>query len=176
MPLTRASLTLSGGQQQRVSLARAVYSRAKIVLIDDVFSALDSSTAKDIYNNCIKGDILRDRTVVLVTHQVSLIRDSASQILNLSHGTLITGESKPNQESLELDQDTPKLPSTKEELVELLELENISTDGKIVLEEERQTGRLSPRLIRNYLRFMGGPLLVLCLFLSGVIGVRYHGV
>ncbi|GAX71609.1 ATP-binding cassette multidrug transporter [Saccharomyces cerevisiae] len=46
-------ITLSGGQKQRISLARAVYSSAKHVLLDDCLSAVDSHTAVWIYENCI---------------------------------------------------------------------------------------------------------------------------
>lgn len=41
-------ITLSGGQKQRVALARAVYSRCSLLLLDDVFSALDAHTSRHI--------------------------------------------------------------------------------------------------------------------------------
>ncbi|KAL0950642.1 hypothetical protein HGRIS_007430 [Hohenbuehelia grisea] len=58
-------LTLSGGQKARVTLARAVYSRAEIVLLDDVFASLDVHTAKRVAERCLSGDLLRGRTVIL---------------------------------------------------------------------------------------------------------------
>lgn len=62
---------LSGGQRQRVSLARAVYARMDIVLLDDVLSALDAKTEKLVVEKLLspKG-IFRDlgTTVVLITH------------------------------------------------------------------------------------------------------------
>ena len=59
-------LTLSGGQKARITLARAVYSKAEILLLDDVLAALDVHTARWIVDKCFKGDLLRGRTVVLV--------------------------------------------------------------------------------------------------------------
>ncbi len=56
--------------QARIGLARAVYSKAAIVLLDDVLSALDVHTSKFIVDNCFKGDLLRGRTVLLVTHHI----------------------------------------------------------------------------------------------------------
>jgi ABC-type phosphate/phosphonate transport system ATPase subunit len=52
--------------QARISLARAVYSPAKIVLLDDVLAALDVHTAKWVVDKCFKGDLVRGRTVLLV--------------------------------------------------------------------------------------------------------------
>lgn len=65
-------VTLSGGQKARLALARAVYSPTKIVLLDDVLSALDAGTVRTVVQRCIKGEVLRDRTVVLATHQYVL--------------------------------------------------------------------------------------------------------
>lgn len=62
-------ITVSGGQKARLSLARAVYSRADIYLMDDPISAVDAKVARRIYNQVIKG-VLKDRTVLLVSHQV----------------------------------------------------------------------------------------------------------
>ena len=59
-------LTLSGGQKARVTLARAIYSSAETLLLDDVLSALDVHTAKWIVDMCFRGDLVKERTFVLV--------------------------------------------------------------------------------------------------------------
>ncbi|KAF7362328.1 Multidrug resistance-associated ABC transporter [Mycena venus] len=65
-------LTLSGGQKARITLARCIYSPAQIILLDDPLSALDSHTAAFIVDNCLAGDLVAERTVLLVTHNVPL--------------------------------------------------------------------------------------------------------
>ncbi|KAJ7779182.1 multidrug resistance-associated ABC transporter [Mycena metata] len=80
-------INLSGGQKARVSLARAVYSRASVLILDDILSAVDVHTAHHIYNNCIKGDIMRGRTVILVSHHIQLCADGAAYVVALDRGT-----------------------------------------------------------------------------------------
>ena len=55
-----------------VSLARAVYSRASILLMDDVLSAVDAHTASHLFENCLRGPLMNGRTVVLVSHHVQV--------------------------------------------------------------------------------------------------------
>ena len=78
---------LSGGQKARVALARAIYSPAKFLLLDDPLSALDQQTAESIVRNCFEGLILEGRTVLLVTHRVELIQNVANQIIEIVEGT-----------------------------------------------------------------------------------------
>jgi ABC-type multidrug transport system fused ATPase/permease subunit len=64
-------ITLSGGQKQRLALAKAVYARKKIILLDDVLSALDIKTANLVLNRLLGEEgVLRKLqiTVVLVSH------------------------------------------------------------------------------------------------------------
>uniref|UniRef100_M4AG65 Canalicular multispecific organic anion transporter 1-like n=1 Tax=Xiphophorus maculatus TaxID=8083 RepID=M4AG65_XIPMA len=67
-------INLSGGQKQRVSLARAAYSEADILLLDDPLSAVDSHVGKHLFDKVIgpKG-ILQNKTRVLVTHGISFL-------------------------------------------------------------------------------------------------------
>ncbi|KAJ5094458.1 P-loop containing nucleoside triphosphate hydrolase protein [Penicillium angulare] len=63
--------SLSGGQKQRVAVARAIYSRLDILVLDDVFSALDARTANRVAQRLIgPSGLLRElkKTVVLITH------------------------------------------------------------------------------------------------------------
>ncbi|KAF5378754.1 hypothetical protein D9615_006977 [Tricholomella constricta] len=79
-------VNLSGGQKARVSLARAVYSRASTLLLDDVLSAVDAHTAHHLYHECLKGDLMQGRTVILVSHHVQLCAPGASYIVALDNG------------------------------------------------------------------------------------------
>ncbi|KAI0792249.1 multidrug resistance-associated ABC transporter [Abortiporus biennis] len=79
-------VNLSGGQKARVSLARAVYSRASVVLLDDVLSAVDAHTARHLYNECLRGDLMRGRTVILVSHHIQLCATGAEYVVALDNG------------------------------------------------------------------------------------------
>lgn len=59
-------LTLSGGQKARVTLARAIYSQAQILILDDILAALDVHTARWVVDKCLQGNLVRGRTVLLV--------------------------------------------------------------------------------------------------------------
>ncbi|KAJ3072963.1 hypothetical protein HDU98_002550 [Podochytrium sp. JEL0797] len=69
-------INLSGGQKQRISLARAVYSRAQFILMDDPLSAVDAPTAKHLFAKAICGSLMKGRTRILVTHATSLVLKS----------------------------------------------------------------------------------------------------
>ncbi|KAF8802271.1 multidrug resistance-associated ABC transporter [Phlegmacium glaucopus] len=87
-------VNLSGGQKARVSLARAVYSRASILLLDDVLSAVDAHTAHHLYHECLKGELMQGRTVILVSHHVQLCAPGASYIVTLDNGRVMFEGSK----------------------------------------------------------------------------------
>jgi ABC-type multidrug transport system fused ATPase/permease subunit len=68
-------LNLSGGQQARVSLARAVYSDADIMLLDDVLSAVDVHVCAHLLRNCILNPkSIGTKTRVIATHQLHWLR------------------------------------------------------------------------------------------------------
>lgn len=79
-------IALSGGQKQRVSLARALYSNSRHVLLDDCLSAVDSHTAAWIYDNCITGPLMANRTCLLVSHNVALTITSAEWVVVMNNG------------------------------------------------------------------------------------------
>ncbi|KAK2461264.1 hypothetical protein APHAL10511_006791 [Amanita phalloides] len=81
-------VNLSGGQKARVSLARAIYSRASILLLDDVLSAVDAQTAHHLYWKCLRGDLACRRTIILVSHHVQLCARGASYVVALNNGRL----------------------------------------------------------------------------------------
>lgn len=83
-------ISLSGGQKQRISLARALYSNSKHLLLDDCLSAVDSHTAKWIYDYCIMGPLMHRRTCILVTHNVALCVPLARHVVVLDNGRIIS--------------------------------------------------------------------------------------
>lgn len=85
-PIGENGIGLSGGQKARVALARAVYSQASIVLLDDPISALDHQTAEWIVKRCLTGKLMEGRTVVLVTHRIDLCKGLAQQTIEVTQG------------------------------------------------------------------------------------------
>lgn len=80
-------INLSGGQKARVSLARAAYSGADIVLMDDSLSAVDSHVGKKLLDNCLLRGPLADKTRVLVTHALHVL-DKTDYIYVVDEGNI----------------------------------------------------------------------------------------
>ncbi len=78
--------TLSGGQKQRVGIARALVHRPEILLCDEATSALDPETTESIL--ALLRDINRQLglTVVLITHDMAVIRQACDRVLVLDQG------------------------------------------------------------------------------------------
>ncbi|SCU84049.1 LAMI_0C05996g1_1 [Lachancea mirantina] len=66
-------VTLSGGQKARINLARAVYARKDVYLLDDILSALDSQVGEMVVENCLT-ELMADKTIIMTTHQPSVIQ------------------------------------------------------------------------------------------------------
>ena len=80
---------LSGGQQQRVAIARALATHPKILLCDEATSALDPQTTQSILS-LIKD--IHDKlglTVIIITHQMSVVEQICTRVAILSHGTVV---------------------------------------------------------------------------------------
>jgi ABC-type multidrug transport system fused ATPase/permease subunit len=78
---------LSGGQRVRVALARALYSNATLLVLDDIFSALDSHVAKEIFH-ALTGELGEGRTRILATHHVSLCLPKTKYVVRLGNNTV----------------------------------------------------------------------------------------
>ncbi|GGM91171.1 amino acid ABC transporter ATP-binding protein [Streptomyces fuscichromogenes] len=80
---------LSGGQQQRVAVARALAMRPKVLLLDEVTSALDPELVAGVLD--LLRDIARttDITMVCVTHEMNFARDISDQVLMFDSGRVI---------------------------------------------------------------------------------------
>ncbi|ORZ17379.1 P-loop containing nucleoside triphosphate hydrolase protein [Absidia repens] len=171
-------ITLSGGQKARVALARAVYSRAQNVLMDDVLSAVDAHTAKHLYKSLTENPLMKNRTRVLVTHHVKLCLNGTSYLVHIRSGrTDLVGSPSELRRSGELntileeekDQD---IAEQEEEAIESSSngdtatadagANNASDANKkaprvLVEEENRATGVVKLRLYSLYLKMVGNP-------------------
>jgi ABC-type transport system involved in cytochrome bd biosynthesis fused ATPase/permease subunit len=125
-------LTLSGGQKARIALARAVYSSAEVLLLDDILAALDVHTAVWITKKCLKGDLVRDRTVLLVTHNVALVSPIAEYVVALGSEGRIISQGSPT-DALVVDDAAAAEIAHEQEAIELEEdLEEEGEEAKAV--------------------------------------------
>ncbi|KAI6200171.1 Mrp-4 [Aphelenchoides besseyi] len=82
-------INLSGGQKARISMARAIYQNRDIYLLDDPLSAVDATVGKELFKNVIGPEgILRNKTRILVTHELSYLK-YADSILIMSDNKIV---------------------------------------------------------------------------------------
>ncbi|KAH9929009.1 multidrug resistance-associated ABC transporter [Epithele typhae] len=153
-------ITLSGGQKARITLARAVYSKAEILLLDDVLAALDVQTGRSIVDQCFMGDLVRNRTVILVSHNVALTRPIAGFVVALGSNGRIASQGSLDK-ALEDDQELmEELKADVNALVKAdqdLDSQNVadgtaeqSSNGKLFAAEEISRGTVGWDTMRLY--------------------------
>jgi ABC-type polar amino acid transport system ATPase subunit len=86
---------LSGGQQQRVAIARALAMDPKIMLFDEVTSALDPELVGEVLA-AMQQLARAGMTMVVVTHEMSFARDIADRIVFMDEGVIVE-QGKPDQ-------------------------------------------------------------------------------
>ncbi len=83
------SSELSGGQKQRVAIARALACDPEVLLCDEATSALDPSTTSEILQLLKKLNRKLKLTIVLITHQLSVIKDICDRVAVMEHGRIV---------------------------------------------------------------------------------------
>lgn len=91
-------VTLSGGQKQRTSIARAIMKNAKILILDDALSAVDTDTEEQILTAL--RELRQGKTTILIAHRVSTVQ-YADKIMFIEDGRC--AESGSHEELLALD-------------------------------------------------------------------------
>ena len=81
--------TLSGGQKQRVAIARALACKPDILFCDEATSALDPQTTRSILSLIKEIQKKMNLTVVMITHQMEVVRDSCDYVAVLSDGKVV---------------------------------------------------------------------------------------
>ncbi|OBZ72651.1 ATP-dependent bile acid permease [Grifola frondosa] len=180
------------GQRARVALARALYSQATCILLDDPLAAVDMHTAQHLVKNALVGDLARDRTIILVTHHISLCLPLASYLVEMSAGSVLRhGSTQELREQGELDKlvktedvaDEDKTQSSVTEVDNQVELQNQDeeqdnsvnmqkADGRLVEAEARAEGRVSIHTYITYMRAAG----VWCWVLTIVLMLLIRGI
>lgn len=175
-------LTLSGGQKQRLALARAVYSSAQILLMDDVLSALDVQTAQHCFEQCLLGDLMDGRTRILVTHHVALTAHAADLIVLMKNGRIVeTGQSEVLKQEgslgnvLKLDADSEKETDSEkydEQHPKQDDKKPKTAAGKVIEEERQATGSsVNWAMFKVYYDACGGSAFALLLMATLFAGV-----
>jgi polar amino acid transport system ATP-binding protein len=110
---------LSGGQQQRVAIVRALAMEPKLMLLDEITSALDPQLVSDVLS------LVRDladsgMTMIIATHEMGFAREVADKVCFLDNGVILE-EGTPEQIFR-----NPREPRTREFLARVLEAEKMA--------------------------------------------------
>jgi polar amino acid transport system ATP-binding protein len=105
---------LSGGQQQRVAIVRALVNQPRLLLLDEVTSALDPELVGEVLT-MIRGLKSDGMTMVLATHEMGFARDVADKVVFLDGGRVL--ESGPPSQVLR----SPVEPRTRQFLSRIIE-------------------------------------------------------
>lgn len=110
-------ITISGGQKQRLNIARAIYSDADIILMDDPLSAVDAHVGRHIFDKAILG-LLKGKCLILVTHQLWVL-DRCDRIVWMDAGKIQAIDSfenlQKNDQAFQTLMETSMAPKEKPE-------------------------------------------------------------
>ncbi|ORY51103.1 P-loop containing nucleoside triphosphate hydrolase protein [Rhizoclosmatium globosum] len=189
-------VTLSGGQKARLALARACYSDADLLLLDDPLSAVDAKVGRHLFNECLNG-LLKDRARVLVTHQLQYVI-GADHVLLLENGevtasgsyeavmntassfsTVMKEFTERKGEEAEIDDDVPVVVKKAEKAVNVEDAtvtDKAKTSEAIptqFVKEEAAKGTVALNVYRDYFRagasWFSIGILVLALALGNIL-------
>lgn len=177
-------VNLSGGQKQRIALARCAASRAELMLMDSSLSAVDSKTAKSIFENCILKN-MRGKTRVLISQSYEHIRfadrvlwcqDAVLRELNSAEAEKLSKQSAgtelevnapwgqenaatkadfPEETRTELEQvSTPALNSTSLQSTTCAGSTSHTEQSRLIEDEERAVGAVAKQHYISYLEQM----------------------
>lgn len=168
-------IALSGGQRARINLARAVYKKADIYLLDDPLSAVDTHVGKQLFESCISS-YLCDKTCILVTHQLQYLK-KVDQIIILNNGVIEAEGSYEELKDSGLDfaKLLDDLPSQEEEIKKRINMRRGSVhsigsvddeklDAPSELQETRTVGSVSSEVYKSYFKSGGHCCTIIVLF------------
>ncbi|KAL5290305.1 ABCC4.2 family protein [Megaselia abdita] len=162
-------VSLSGGQKARINLARAVYKKADIYLLDDPLSAVDTNVGKHIFEKCIQK-FLADKICVLVTHQIQYLKRENHLIL-MNHGEVeVEGSYEKVKSSgklrylddLEEEKNLARSLSRNASIID----DKKAKDSEDFIEDDdtsetQKIGSVKLGVYKKYFGFLGSPLILL---------------
>lgn len=172
---------LSGGQKARINLARCIYKKADIYLLDDPLSAVDANVGKHLYDRCVKG-FLKDKICILITHQLQYL-SSADKIVIMKDGRVeMEGKYAELQTSgldfaklleqfhtEEVDEKDKKKAKSRQNS-ECTEEEDDEDEGPLIEKEQMKSGSIKPALYFEYLKAGGGKVMMVLLAAAFIAG------
>ncbi|KAK5578523.1 hypothetical protein RB653_008195 [Dictyostelium firmibasis] len=196
-------INLSGGQKQRISLARALYADSDCVILDEPLSAVDPEVASHLFDHCIQGELMKNKTRILVTHQLQFIPYADHIIVLDSNGQLTQGtyqelnekgiDFKSILKSKEIDNNNSNNDNNniseiniKDEIKqesESININNVISDktdpnviekAKLLVKEDKNEGEVEFKVYKQYFSYGSSSLLLfITLFLFFIGQVVY---
>lgn len=182
--------SLSGGQKARISLARAIYRRGSIYLLDDPLSAVDSHVARHLFEQCMRK-YLRKHIVILVTNQLQFL-EQADKIIVMKEGKIETMGTYSQLKDSGVDftnllsEKEDKNEKEEDDLVDLvataallreaynrqssivsitsMEETEAAPDTRLLMQEVQQYGSIGLATYKRYLQAGGGPFIFIIMF------------
>ena len=139
-------INLSGRQCLRLLLARALYSHAETLIIDDVFSAVDAHVGRHILEHALTGEgLTKGRTLIVATHHVQMCLPKAKYMVLLGSGRTVEYAGPPEAVMQNFNFVQKEEPVEKEDrdLNTAEEASASDTDKNLTTPKEESTGRTS---------------------------------
>ncbi|GAA5926884.1 uncharacterized protein JCM15063_000395 [Sporobolomyces koalae] len=160
---------LSGGQKARIALARAVYAPTDIVLLDDIFSAVDATTSAHLVRYLLRAPLLAKRTCLLVTHHTDLVLPVASCHVSMHNGGIARQE-RIERDLVDLPEKTEEAPGVKKDETVLEPTEEAPRPiGQVAHVEGWTSGAVKTGMYTSYLSMSGWLLWILVVVLLFVL-------
>ncbi|KAK5578522.1 hypothetical protein RB653_008194 [Dictyostelium firmibasis] len=191
-------INLSGGQKQRISLARALYADSDCVILDEPLSAVDPEVASHLFDHCIQGELMKNKTRILVTHQLQFIPYADHIIVLDSNGQLTQGtyqelnekgidfksilkskeinKNQPENETKENDSDNNEICENENESININNVISDKTDpnviekAKLLVKEDKNEGEVEFKVYKQYFSYGSSTLFLLITILLYFIG------
>ncbi|KAF8318754.1 ABC protein [Clavulina sp. PMI_390] len=187
-------INLSGGQKARVNLARALYSDADIIAMDDPLSAVDAHVAERLFSRVILGLKARGKTVILVTHALHFLHQ-VDYVYHISDGRIqeegtfeslvalnggfaalvqefasFRGGDNAKEENKEPSSSVTEVHASADNSKQSGAAEGTGKEEGILIKKEvRKTGSISSAVYRSYMRAGGGMAMLLLTVSSAVL-------
>lgn len=167
--------SLSGGQKARVSLARAIYSKADVLILDDVLSAVDEYVSSHIIKHVLSRNtgIVKDKSIIFATNSFKVLKEATS-IWTLNDGILYQGAAEWDASVMSNQSNNGRGGEDRkqkqfEQVGSDLMLENGNDDERLI--ERVAEGRVKAQFYSRYIHAGGLGLLLVSIVMLLIMGL-----